>query len=148
MVSSRLIAGCATNVRAKAGEHLFKEGEGADVFYVIRHGAGFTRYEHEAHGVAARLSFVHGGVEDGISVVGQRDVGALEQLGACVVDPEPAPYLAACLDWMGSDGHDWKGPLHVQPSEVSLFIGESTTGQPAFATVGSCPSRSHISSAV
>ena len=34
-----LIAGCATNVRAKAGEHLFKEGEGADVFYVIRHGA-------------------------------------------------------------------------------------------------------------
>lgn len=49
----------------------------------------------------------------------------------CVVDPEPAPYLGVCLDWMGRNGHDWKGPLHVQPSEVSLFIGESTIGEPA-----------------
>jgi CRP-like cAMP-binding protein len=34
-----LIAGCATNVRAAAGEYLFREGEQADVFYVIRHGS-------------------------------------------------------------------------------------------------------------
>lgn len=48
----------------------------------------------------------------------------------CVVDTEPAPYLAVCLDWMGRGGRDWKGPLHVQPNDVSLFIGESTTGKP------------------
>ena len=34
-----LIAGCATNVRAAAGEYLFREGEPADVFYAVRHGA-------------------------------------------------------------------------------------------------------------
>jgi len=34
-----LIAGCATNVRAGAGEYLFKAGNPADVFYAIRHGA-------------------------------------------------------------------------------------------------------------
>jgi CRP-like cAMP-binding protein len=34
-----LIAGCASNVRAAAGEYLFREGGRADVFYVIRHGS-------------------------------------------------------------------------------------------------------------
>jgi CRP-like cAMP-binding protein len=34
-----LIAGCAQNVRAAAGEQLFRTGEQADVFYVIRQGA-------------------------------------------------------------------------------------------------------------
>jgi CRP-like cAMP-binding protein len=34
-----LIAGCATNVRAAAGEHLFHAGDAADVFYAIRHGS-------------------------------------------------------------------------------------------------------------
>lgn len=34
-----LIAGCATNVRAAAGEHLFREDQQADVFYAIRHGS-------------------------------------------------------------------------------------------------------------
>jgi len=34
-----LIAGCATNVRAAAGEQLFREGQQADVFYAIRHGS-------------------------------------------------------------------------------------------------------------
>ena len=34
-----LIAGCATNVRAEAGKYLFREGEQADAFYAIRHGA-------------------------------------------------------------------------------------------------------------
>jgi CRP/FNR family transcriptional regulator, cyclic AMP receptor protein len=34
-----LIAGCATNVRAGAGEHLFREGQQADVFYALRHGS-------------------------------------------------------------------------------------------------------------
>jgi CRP-like cAMP-binding protein len=34
-----LIAGCATNTRAAAGDYLFREGGAADAFYAIRHGA-------------------------------------------------------------------------------------------------------------
>jgi len=33
-----LLAGCARNVHFDAGELLFREGEPADVFYVVRHG--------------------------------------------------------------------------------------------------------------
>jgi CRP-like cAMP-binding protein len=35
----QLLAGCATNVRFAAGEMLFREGDAADQFYVVRHGA-------------------------------------------------------------------------------------------------------------
>jgi CRP-like cAMP-binding protein len=35
----RLLAGCAGNVHFEAGEHLFRKGDPADVFYVIRHGS-------------------------------------------------------------------------------------------------------------
>lgn len=34
-----LIAGCAANVRFERGEHLFRRGDPADSFYVIRHGS-------------------------------------------------------------------------------------------------------------
>lgn len=33
-----LLAGCAGNVRFSPGEQIFREGEDANVFYVIRHG--------------------------------------------------------------------------------------------------------------
>jgi CRP/FNR family cyclic AMP-dependent transcriptional regulator len=33
-----LLSGCAGNVRFRAGEVLFREGDPADVFYAIRHG--------------------------------------------------------------------------------------------------------------
>ena len=33
-----LIAGCARNVRFDAGEVLFRQGDAADAFYVVRHG--------------------------------------------------------------------------------------------------------------
>jgi CRP/FNR family transcriptional regulator, cyclic AMP receptor protein len=33
-----LAAGCATTVRFRPGEYLFREGEPADTFYVLRHG--------------------------------------------------------------------------------------------------------------
>jgi CRP/FNR family transcriptional regulator, cyclic AMP receptor protein len=33
-----LIAGCASNVRFREGELLFRDGDNADVFYVLRHG--------------------------------------------------------------------------------------------------------------
>lgn len=34
-----LLVGCAKNVRFDAGEYLFREGEEADYFYLIRHGS-------------------------------------------------------------------------------------------------------------
>lgn len=34
-----LLSGCATNVHWRPGEYLFHEGEAADRFYVVRHGA-------------------------------------------------------------------------------------------------------------
>ena len=33
-----LVSGCAKNVRFDAGQYLFREGESADAFYLIRHG--------------------------------------------------------------------------------------------------------------
>jgi DNA-binding LacI/PurR family transcriptional regulator len=40
--------------------------------------------------------------------------------------PDPAPYLDACLDWMGKRKEPWPGPLLIQPTRVTLFAGEST----------------------
>lgn len=34
-----LLAGCAGNVHFAAGEHLFRAGDPADAFYVVRHGS-------------------------------------------------------------------------------------------------------------
>jgi CRP/FNR family cyclic AMP-dependent transcriptional regulator len=34
-----LLAGCAGNVRFAAGEHLFREGDAADTFFIVRHGS-------------------------------------------------------------------------------------------------------------
>ncbi len=36
--SSTLIAGCARNAVFHVGEHLFREGEPADLFFLLRHG--------------------------------------------------------------------------------------------------------------
>ncbi len=33
-----MVVGCASNVRFDAGEYIFKEGQKADTFYLIRHG--------------------------------------------------------------------------------------------------------------
>ncbi|MEM9883471.1 MAG: substrate-binding domain-containing protein [Planctomycetota bacterium] len=46
---------------------------------------------------------------------------------ACLVPPDPTPYLRRCLDWMLAGGRpaDWDGPLLLKPAEVPLFAGES-----------------------
>jgi CRP/FNR family transcriptional regulator, cyclic AMP receptor protein len=44
-----LLAGCATNVSIAAGEYLFREGEPADQFFVVRRG----RVALQVHGPAA-----------------------------------------------------------------------------------------------
>jgi CRP/FNR family transcriptional regulator, cyclic AMP receptor protein len=35
----KTVAGCGRNVRLDAGQRLFREGESADTFYVVRHGS-------------------------------------------------------------------------------------------------------------
>lgn len=35
----QLLAGCASNVRFDEGERIFRDGDPADTFYVVRHGA-------------------------------------------------------------------------------------------------------------
>jgi len=50
----KLITGCASNVRFKAGQFLFREGEEANQFYVIRQG----NVALEIHGVEGRSIIV------------------------------------------------------------------------------------------
>ena len=44
----------------------------------------------------------------------------------CLVEPPPGPYLRACIASMVAGGR-WEGPMLVQPSDVQLFVGESTS---------------------
>ncbi len=43
--------------------------------------------------------------------------------------PDPAPYLATCVDWIAAGGNAWQGPLLLQPADVPLVAREST-GEP------------------
>jgi CRP-like cAMP-binding protein len=45
-----LIAGCGRNVVFKEGEALFRQGEEADVFYIIRHGKVGVALHHPSKG--------------------------------------------------------------------------------------------------
>jgi len=44
-----------------------------------------------------------------------------------VEEPDPTKYIMYCLEWMAAGGGAWKGPLHMQPTEVPLVIRDSTT---------------------
>ena len=46
----QLIAGCAVNVHFAAGDHVFREGEPASRFYVIRHGRVALEVHSHTHG--------------------------------------------------------------------------------------------------
>ncbi len=45
----------------------------------------------------------------------------------CLTDPDIMPYLEICISWMARGGSDWIGPLCLQPSEMPIFVGESTS---------------------
>jgi len=45
-----LICGCAKNVRFEAGQYLFREGDAADQFYLIRHGRVVMEMAAPGHG--------------------------------------------------------------------------------------------------
>ena len=44
----------------------------------------------------------------------------------CLQDPQIQPYIQVCLDWFARGGEGWVGPMVVQPTQMPLFIGEST----------------------
>jgi CRP-like cAMP-binding protein len=46
----KLIAGCASNVQFQEGDVLFREGEPADTFFVIRHGSVALEMYHPPRG--------------------------------------------------------------------------------------------------
>ncbi len=59
----KLIAGCASFVRFRSGEVIFREGEDADIFYIIREGK-----------VTLELTFVLGEKPTVIQTIGEGDV--------------------------------------------------------------------------
>jgi CRP/FNR family transcriptional regulator, cyclic AMP receptor protein len=57
-----LLAGCASNVVFKAGEFVFREGEQADTFYIIRHGKVALEWFVPQKGAIAVQTFQEGSV--------------------------------------------------------------------------------------
>ena len=49
-----LVVGCARNVRFEAGEYLFREGDQADQFYLVRHGRVALEMVSPSGGVRSR----------------------------------------------------------------------------------------------
>ncbi len=66
-----LIAGCATNVHVRPGTYLFREGEPADTFYVVRRGRVALEV-HEPAGGARLLDTVEDGEVAGLVLAGAR----------------------------------------------------------------------------
>jgi CRP/FNR family cyclic AMP-dependent transcriptional regulator len=58
----RLIAGCAANARFGAGEYLFREGEAADQFYLVRQGRVALEVHAPGRGTITILSAKEGEV--------------------------------------------------------------------------------------
>ncbi len=56
------VAGCASNVTVHAGDYVFREGEAADKFYIVRHGMVAVEL-HDARKGAVRIQTV---VEDDV----------------------------------------------------------------------------------
>jgi CRP-like cAMP-binding protein len=57
-----LITGCASNVRFNAGEYLFREGEEASQFYIIRHGKVAVEIALAGHGITTLYTHDEGDV--------------------------------------------------------------------------------------
>ena len=38
----------------------------------------------------------------------------------------PDIYIQMCVDWFSKRAESWNGPLLIEPSNVSLLVGEST----------------------
>lgn len=76
------LAGCASNVRYSPGEHLFREGEEADRFFVVR------------QGLVALETFMAGRGEVTVQTVGNQEVIGWSWL----FEPYRWHYTARCLE--------------------------------------------------
>lgn len=99
----QLVCGCARNVRFEAGQHLFRAGEPADWFYLIRHGRVALAVTTPGRG-AITVQTVGVGEIVGISWLvppyrWSYDAKALELTRAIAMD-------AACLRGKCEEDHD------------------------------------------
>jgi CRP/FNR family transcriptional regulator, cyclic AMP receptor protein len=99
-----LISGCATNVRFDAGQYIFREGEPADRFFLIRHGRAALQLAAPGHGEIAIATLSEGEIA-GVSwlVAPYRysfDAQALDLVRAISLD-------AACLRGKCDADHDF-----------------------------------------
>jgi DNA-binding LacI/PurR family transcriptional regulator len=44
----------------------------------------------------------------------------------CLYSPPMEPFIRLCLDWMAAADQAWPGTLLMQPTDVPVFLGEST----------------------
>ena len=44
----------------------------------------------------------------------------------CLFNPPMAPFIRLCLDWIAAPDQPWPGTLLMQPTDVPVFLGEST----------------------
>jgi hypothetical protein len=67
------------------------------------------------------------GVDKSVCVCNDEGLGRFMSPSLTSVEmPSPDAYLAICMEWMRRSGDGWIGSLLMQPTEVSLFKGEST----------------------
>jgi CRP-like cAMP-binding protein len=110
-----LIAGCAKNVRFGAGEQLFREGEAADTFFLVRFGVVAIETWVPGRG-AVRIETIEPGEVVGWSSLippyrYHFDARALDLVRAVAFD-------GACLREKCHDDHDLGYPLIRRFSEV------------------------------
>jgi CRP-like cAMP-binding protein len=131
----KLVCGCAKNVRFEAGRYLFREGEPADQFYLLRHGRVALEVG-AAHCGSITFQTVGNGEIVGVSwlVPPYRwtyDAKALEITGAIAMD-------ATCLRNKCETDHDLGYemmkrfvPILVQRLDATLLQILDVYGKPA-----------------
>ena len=80
--NTAFLAGCATNVRYAAGEFMFREGDAADRFFVVR------------HGLVSLQTFMPGRGEVTVQTVGEQEVIGWSWL----FPPYRWQFTARCVD--------------------------------------------------
>jgi DNA-binding LacI/PurR family transcriptional regulator len=84
---------------------------------------------------AMRDRGIHVGQDVSVCVVNDEGLGRFMSPSLTSIEmPDPEPYLAVCMEWMQSTTTGWVGPLLLQPSNVPIFLGESTGRAPVATT--------------
>ncbi len=101
--SADLVCGCAKNVRFEAGQYLFREGEPADQFYLVRHGRVALELSAPGRGAITIQTLGEGDVV-GLSWLippyrWTNDARAIDLVRAIAID-------GACLRQKCEDDHD------------------------------------------